>query len=95
MTQEQREQLKGNAFADVIMISGCKDAQTSADAAFNGAAGGAMTYAFLETIRQFQGRCSYGQILQRMRDIIFSQNHTQKPQLSSARYMDMNQGFLI
>jgi hypothetical protein len=95
MSSEQRQQLKGNAFADVIMLSGCKDAQTSADAAFNGMAGGAMTYAFIETMKQFNGACSYGMLLGRMREVISSQGHSQKPQLSSARYMDMNQGFLI
>jgi hypothetical protein len=39
----------------VAMFSGCRDDQTSADANINGTSEGAMTWAFLETMRRGQG----------------------------------------
>jgi hypothetical protein len=57
-SQEDLQRSKGNAFADVIMLSGyrhakcrCKDSQTSADSSFNGRSSGAMTFSFLEAMR--------------------------------------------
>ncbi|KAI8907275.1 Metacaspase-1 [Gorgonomyces haynaldii] len=93
-TQQQLEAEKGNSFADVIMFSGCKDSQTSADSSFNGQSAGAMTYAFLESMKMMNNRCSYGQLFNQIR-VILQGKYQQKPQLSSARYLDMNQPFLV
>lgn len=93
-SKAELERTKGNQFADVIMLSGCKDSQTSADSSFSGRASGALTFTFLEAMRQLNGRCSYGQLLTRLRTLL-AQGYDQKPQLSSGRYMDMNQPFLI
>lgn len=46
----------------VTMFSGCRDEQTSADARIQGVPEGAMTWAFLETMRQTQGNASYVQV---------------------------------
>lgn len=35
----------------VVLLSGCKDSETSADASFNGRARGALTYAFLKVVK--------------------------------------------
>lgn len=93
---EKRKRTKGSSCADVIMFSGCKDDQTSADAAnLKGEGGGAMTFAFLDSMNAANCNIGYGPLLVKMREHIFSYGHTQKPQLSSARYMDMQQPFLI
>ncbi|KAJ3008255.1 Ca(2+)-dependent cysteine protease [Thoreauomyces humboldtii] len=84
---------KGNQFADVIMLSGCKDKQTSADSSFGGSAGGAMTYGFITALRQFHSP-SYGQLLGEIRNLLQGK-YEQRPQLSSGRMLDMRQVFIL
>ncbi|KAI9480295.1 MAG: caspase domain-containing protein [Benjaminiella poitrasii] len=92
-TQKERiKQLKGSS-ADVIMFSGCKDDQTSADANEAGRATGAMSYAITTAIRQNKNQ-SYIQLLNSIRQIL-RQKYQQRPQLSSSHPMDMNLLFII
>lgn len=58
--KEIQEWTRQNLFspADVIMFSGCKDSQTSADAVEDGKATGAMSYAFTSECVQCAGCCS-------------------------------------
>jgi len=83
--------------ADVIMFSGCRDEQTSADASIGGQATGAMSYAFIGTLQRCQGTISYADLLHGMRDFLHNgpKKYTQMPQLSYGRPMDMNQPFLL
>lgn len=67
--------------ADVVMWSGSKDDQTSADVVINNRPTGAMSWAFL-TALQRNPQQSYLQLLNSIRDELASQNHSQKPQLS-------------
>lgn len=90
---QQKEQEKGNQYADVIMFSGCQDAQTSADSFIGGQATGAMSHALIKALRQFP-QCSYGQLLLNIRTILQNDYH-QKPQMSTGRFLDMNQMFNI
>lgn len=46
----------------VTMFSGCRDEQTSADAKIGGVPEGAMSWAFLETMKQTHARTSYVQV---------------------------------
>lgn len=46
----------------VTMFSGCRDDQTSADARINGTSEGAMSWAFLETMKRMHGQASYLQV---------------------------------
>jgi metacaspase-1 len=99
-TAQEKEQTKGNPYADVIMFSGiiifnsgCKDSQTSADAHLEGQATGAMSYSLIKALKMYPN-ISYGQLLLAVRQILAQQFH-QIPVLSSARYMDMNQRFQI
>eukprot|EP01117_Protostelium_nocturnum_P005323 TRINITY_DN1938_c0_g1_i1.p1 TRINITY_DN1938_c0_g1~~TRINITY_DN1938_c0_g1_i1.p1 ORF type:complete len:462 (-),score=171.94 TRINITY_DN1938_c0_g1_i1:214-1599(-) len=78
---------------DVLMFSGCRDDQTSVDATIAGNATGAMSFAFMETIRKFPS-ISYQQMLVHMRDIMRGR-FKQIVQLSSSHPMDMNQPFAI
>ncbi|KAG1471756.1 hypothetical protein G6F56_001940 [Rhizopus delemar] len=79
--------------ADVIMFSGCKDNQTSADAMENGKSTGAMSYAFTTVLRQ-NNQQTLLQLLNSVRDIL-KNKYSQRPQLSSSHPIDVNLLFII
>lgn len=85
-------QQKGSP-ADVIMFSGCKDDQTSADASEAGRATGAMSWAITTALRQNKNQ-SYLQLLNNIRQLL-RQKYQQRPQLSSSHPMDMNLLFIV
>ncbi|KAI8079102.1 caspase domain-containing protein [Gilbertella persicaria] len=91
-TKERIRRQKGSA-ADVIMFSGCKDDQTSADTTEAGMATGAMSYAITTALRQNRNQ-TYLQLLNSVR-FILKQKYNQRPQLSSSHPMDMNLLFMI
>ena len=66
--------------ADVVMWSGSKDVQTSADATIGGEATGAMSWAFITSLKK-NPQQSYVQLLNSIRDEL-STKYSQKPQLS-------------
>eukprot|EP00581_Thalassiosira_minuscula_P001705 CAMPEP_0183740120 /NCGR_PEP_ID=MMETSP0737-20130205/58786_1 /TAXON_ID=385413 /ORGANISM="Thalassiosira miniscula, Strain CCMP1093" /LENGTH=315 /DNA_ID=CAMNT_0025975105 /DNA_START=147 /DNA_END=1094 /DNA_ORIENTATION=+ len=90
--------------ADVHMISGCHDTQTSADANITqfelpdpaGRRGGACTAALLRVFyndgdddpQDFQGQ-SWVDVLRRMRENLAAEGFSQVPQLSSSRMIDV------
>lgn len=80
----RREQPK-----QVWMYSGCRDDQTSADASIAGSHVGAMSWAFLECMKQFGPRQSYIQVLQNTRQILRGR-YQQVPQLSVGYEQDLN-----
>lgn len=81
--------------ANVVMLSGCMDDQTSMDAHFNGESIGAMTYSFRRTLETTKGRCSYRELLSTMTEILKSEKFKQVPQLSTARPFDLDTGFVL
>ena len=91
--------------ADVRMISGCQDHQTSADVGnvsqFSlpdpaGRAGGACTSALLKTLYHEGGeQMSFVQVLTNMRKILGKGSYSQIPQLSASRKMDVQEHFEI
>ncbi|KAJ9629074.1 hypothetical protein H2204_009014 [Knufia peltigerae] len=79
----------------VFMFSGCKDEQTSADAFINGRHVGAMSWAFLETMKtDYYWNISYIQILQNARALL-QENYSQIPQLSCGFQFNLNSPFRI
>ncbi|KAK7540501.1 metacaspase-1 [Phyllosticta citribraziliensis] len=74
--------------ADVIMWSGSKDSQTSADASIAGQATGAMSYAFISALKK-NPRQSYVQLLNSIRDELLGK-YDQKPQLSCSHPLNTN-----
>ena len=52
----ERSKQQNTSPADVIMWSGCKDTQTSADANEAGKATGAMSYAFITALTKYPQR---------------------------------------
>ncbi|KAF2654981.1 peptidase C14 [Lophiostoma macrostomum CBS 122681] len=97
MGEQQEEGLQGGEFAGqygsenkvVTMFSGCRDDQTSADARIQGRSTGAMTWAFLETMKR-SPRPSYVQTLQMTRQFLDGSHYTQIPQLSCGVEMDLD-----
>lgn len=94
--------------ADVRMISGCHETQTSADVndvgSFQlpdpaGQAGGACTSAILQVVykehRNSSENLTFMDVFLQTRDVIKSKGFKQIPQLSSSRRIDVNQPFNI
>ncbi len=86
--------------ADVTMISGSTDKQTSADAQIidssgNKIYGGALTNSFIKVLESNNYSISYSNLIKNIRQILRQENYTQTPQLSSGRYLDINSNFII
>lgn len=81
--------------ADIIMFSGCKDDQTSADTKVDGEASGAMSYALIHTLRKHKTRPpTYTQLLREMREVLEGK-YTQVPMLSAGRKLVLDHAFKI
>lgn len=82
----------------VIMISGCRDDQTSADAYVNyfnnNINSGAMTYSFLQTIQQLGVNITLKTLIENMRKILKDNGFSQIPQLSSGTQIDISNTIL-
>ncbi|KAF2870975.1 caspase domain-containing protein [Massariosphaeria phaeospora] len=74
--------------ADVIMWSGSKDTQTSADASIQGQATGAMSFAFISALKKNPNQ-SYVQLLNSIRDELQGK-YSQKPQLSCSHPLNVD-----
>jgi hypothetical protein len=66
---------------NVMMISGCTDYQTSTETVFNGKDGGALTWSFLEALKQ-NPNSSWRELVKSMRNILKGKNLSQIPQFS-------------
>lgn len=88
-------QSKGESVGDVILFSGCRDDQTSADVTTAMSSGGAMTTAFLKASAMNTNNpyLTYAQLLVALRDCL--KTYSQVAQLSTGRPMDMNQPFTL
>jgi len=71
---------------NVLMISGCADAQTSADANINNKYQGAMTWSMLQTLKP---NITWSDLLKNMRTALKSAGFTQLPQMSSGKIVDI------
>lgn len=74
-----------NIKSNIIMISGCRDNQTSADSYNSGQNKweGAMTASFLRTVNRFKRRLTIFKLVNRMRRYLKNNRFTQIPQLTS------------
>ncbi|KAI8088655.1 caspase domain-containing protein [Halteromyces radiatus] len=91
-TVENENRENNSSVADVVMFSGCKDDQTSADAQEAGKSTGAMSYAFITSLRQ-NPRQSYLELLNSVRDIL-REKYSQRPQLSCSHPLDVDLEFV-
>ncbi|KAK4233878.1 caspase domain-containing protein [Achaetomium macrosporum] len=79
--------------ADIVMWSGSKDDQTSADATIASQATGAMSWAFITALKKNPNQ-SYVQLLNNIRDELQTK-YTQKPQLSCSHPLDTDLLFVM
>ena len=70
-----------NADLPEVLVTGCRDTQTSADAFINGAYTGALTFALVEAIRQSKGRLTYRELHDRASGVLKTRKFDQVPQL--------------
>lgn len=78
---------------DVVMISGCLDTQTSADAWFNKQANGAMSKAFHECLTKYPD-LSYRDLIKMMNRKLVKWGYPQRPQLSAGKDIDLTERFV-
>jgi hypothetical protein len=74
----------------VIMISGCTDIQTSADATINDMRQGAMTWSFLKSLNDASNNITWRQLIVNMRNSLKSKKFSQIPQISSGNIMELD-----
>lgn len=79
-----------DTLGQVIMVSGCTDNQTSADAFMNNRNTGAMTFSFIETINTYGTSVSLKQLVENMRKVLTNNGFEQIPQLSSGMAFDID-----
>ena len=70
-----------NAELPEVLVTGCRDTQTSADAFINGRYNGALTFALVEAIRQSKGRLTYRELHSRASAVLKKRKFDQVPQL--------------
>ncbi|NBU33888.1 caspase family protein [bacterium] len=73
----------------VILFSGCRDPQTSADASFGGQGQGAFTHCFLDTMKANRNR-TVGDILKEINCKLILSGFEQRSQLSVGKISDIN-----
>jgi hypothetical protein len=85
--------------ANVMVLSGCLDAQTSADTFEDGRAQGALTYGFLATVAKCRGKSrdivSCDTMLKCLDKFLRAKGYSQKPQLSCGIQSDLTQPFMV
>jgi len=83
-----------DTLGNVIMISGCTDNQTSADAFINNTSQGAMTWAFIESVNS-KPKLSWRELIQNMRKLLTNSQYTQIPQLSTGQNFNIDTAIFI
>ena len=84
----------GEFKGDIIMISGCMDSQTSAEAVINNKVQGALTWSLLDTLDKTPN-CTWIELVNKMRDLLKSSGYTQIPQISSGAFENMDSGIIF
>lgn len=68
-----------------MLITGCRDTQTSADAFIGGSYNGALTWSLAHAVRDAGGTLTYRQLHERMLKRLAQDRYTQVPQLEGAK----------
>ena len=75
--------LKGENPLNHVLLSGCRDNQTSADARIGGSYNGAFTYYTCKHLRDNQGNLSRAELIKRVRASLKFNGFSQIPQLEA------------
>lgn len=78
-----RAQTQGLVTADLreVLITACRDTQTSADAFIDGTFNGALTYAIVDMMRRRKGRLTYRELHEGVVEVLKNRKFEQVPQL--------------
>ena len=74
-----------NADLPELLITGCRDTQTSADAFINGRYNGALTYGLVNAIRKAKGKLTYQELHDRTSAVLTQKKFDQVPQLEGRK----------
>ena len=74
-----------NADLPELLITGCRDTQTSADAFINGRYNGALTYGLVNAIRKAKGKLTYQDLHDRIVAVLKQKKFDQVPQLEGRK----------
>jgi hypothetical protein len=74
--------------SNIIMISGCRDSQTSADAFMDGKWAGAMTSSFLDTMEKYDYNVTCFHLLKKMREFLETKGYEQIPQICCSKKLN-------
>lgn len=74
-----------NAELPELLITGCRDTQTSADAFINGRYNGALTYGLVNAIRKAKGTLTYQELHDRTSAVLKQKKFDQVPQLEGRK----------
>ncbi|KAJ3748282.1 peptidase C14 [Lentinula raphanica] len=83
--QVERLEERNESLADIVLISGCKDTQTSADASEDGVPTGALSWALMATLKE-NPEPTYLELLDGSEE-----KYDQLPQLSTGHPMDLSE----
>lgn len=81
--------------ANVLVISGCKDSQTSADANINYKWTGALTYYLLKALKESGCTITLGKLMECVKTELKTNGYSQYPVLSSSKPLDLEQYFMF
>jgi len=73
---------------DIVMISGCKDDQTSADALEENTYTGALTYCILKTLKNNFGNCKWKIFLKDLKCLLKVKGYDQIPLITSGKQLN-------
>ena len=76
-----------------VLISGCRDTQTSADAYISGSYNGALTYHLVKAIKEKKGQLTYRELHARTIGLLKKGKYSQVPQLEG-RKTNLDRPFL-
>jgi hypothetical protein len=76
-----------------VLIAGCRDTQTSADAYIAGSYNGALTYYLVKAIQEKKGKLTYRELHRRTKELLLKSRYDQVPQLESQK-ANFDQSFL-
>lgn len=74
-----------NTQGSTVLISGCKDNQTSADAFINGRYHGALTYYLVETLKEYDWTISYSKLIKIINKKMDKYSYEQNPMLEGRK----------
>jgi hypothetical protein len=94
-TTVKKEKDNNHVAANVIMISGCRDSQTSADAHINNNWAGAVTFYLLKVLQDNKFSIRIGDLVNNVRTELKNNGYSQYPVLTSSRPINLNKFLCI